>query len=160
CCWCSTIASTCWWRPRASSPSCYGPPAPRTFALSPPAARHSVLKARLSGVSPRWMSPILDLTLVQTRSPPLKACVFSASGPNRLHAGSSLTPQTPPAVGRVCRRLDGIPLAIELAAARIRIMSPQQILARLDDQLRLLVGGSRTAPSRQQTLRATLDWSF
>jgi len=77
-----------------------------------------------------------------------------------FQAGFVLNDLNATAVGRVCRRLDGIPLAIELAAARIRIMSPQQILARLDDQLRLLVGGSRTAPSRQQTLRATLDWSF
>ena len=60
---------------------------------------------------------------------------------------------------RICRRLDGIPLAIELAAARVRVLSVEQIAARLDDRFRLLTGGSRTAPARQQTLRATLDWS-
>lgn len=64
------------------------------------------------------------------------------------------------AVGHICRRLDGIPLAIELAAARVRMLGPPQILERLDDRFRLLIGGGRTAPSRQQTLRATLDWSY
>jgi non-specific serine/threonine protein kinase len=64
------------------------------------------------------------------------------------------------AVAQICQRLDGIPLAIELAAARVAVLSAEQILARLDDCFRLLVGGSRSAPSRQQTLRATLDWSY
>jgi predicted ATPase len=60
----------------------------------------------------------------------------------------------------VCRRLDGIPLAIELAAAGVGVLSLEFIAERLDDPLRLLVGGSRTAPARQQTLRATLEWSY
>jgi NB-ARC domain len=64
------------------------------------------------------------------------------------------------AVGRICSRLDGLPLAIELAAARVGTLGVEQILERLDDSIRLLVGGSRAAPSRQQTLRATLDWSY
>jgi predicted ATPase/DNA-binding CsgD family transcriptional regulator len=63
-------------------------------------------------------------------------------------------------VADICRRLDGLPLAIELAAARVQALGVDQILARLDDSMHLLVGGSRTAPSRQQTLRATLDWSY
>jgi predicted ATPase/DNA-binding CsgD family transcriptional regulator len=65
-----------------------------------------------------------------------------------------------PAVAEVCRRLDGVPLAIELAAAWVRVLTPEQIVARPADHLRLLTGGSRTAPPRQQTLRATLDWSY
>ncbi len=60
----------------------------------------------------------------------------------------------------ICRRLDGIPLAIELAAARVRGMSVEQIEARLHDRFRLLTGGSRTALPRQQTLRAIIDWSY
>jgi len=64
------------------------------------------------------------------------------------------------AIGGICRRLDGLPLAIELAAARVPALGVDQILERLDDSLHLLVGGSRTAPTRQQTLRATLDWSY
>lgn len=63
-------------------------------------------------------------------------------------------------VASMCARLDGLPLAIELAAARVRAMTVPQIAARLDNYLSLLTGGSRSAPSRQQTLRATLDWSY
>jgi predicted ATPase/DNA-binding winged helix-turn-helix (wHTH) protein len=64
------------------------------------------------------------------------------------------------AVGTICRRLDGIPLAIELAAARVRSLSVENIAARLDDRFRLLTGGDQTAAVRQQTLRASLDWSY
>jgi predicted ATPase/DNA-binding SARP family transcriptional activator len=62
-------------------------------------------------------------------------------------------------VAEICRRLDGIPLAIELAAVRLRILSPRQILERLDDRFHLLTGGSRAMPARQRTLEATIDWS-
>jgi predicted ATPase/class 3 adenylate cyclase len=65
-----------------------------------------------------------------------------------------------PAVVHICRRLDGIPLAIELAAARVKMLTPIQIAARLDDSFRLLTGGSRTALPRQQTLKALIDWSW
>jgi predicted ATPase/DNA-binding SARP family transcriptional activator len=74
--------------------------------------------------------------------------------------GFALTPDTEPAVIRICRALDGMPLAIELAAARMRTMSPGQVAARLDDRFRLLTGGSRTALPRHQTLRAVVDWSW
>ena len=63
-------------------------------------------------------------------------------------------------VEQICQRLDGIPLAIELAAARVKALSTDQICARLDNRFRLLTGGSRTALPRQQTLRATIDWSY
>ncbi len=63
-------------------------------------------------------------------------------------------------VAEICRRLDGMPLAIELAAARVRSLSVQQIAGRLEDRFNLLTSGSRTAPPRQQTLAATLDWSY
>jgi predicted ATPase len=62
--------------------------------------------------------------------------------------------------GRICRRLDGIPLAIELAAARLRVMPAAELEARLDQRFALLTGGSRAAPPRQQTLRAVVDWSW
>src|SRR5262245_27401277 len=64
------------------------------------------------------------------------------------------------AVRQVCGRLDGIPLALELAAARVRVLPVEQIAARLDDRFRLLTGGSRTALRRQQTLKALVDWSY
>ena len=63
-------------------------------------------------------------------------------------------------IAQICVRLDGIPLAIELAAARVKSLSIDQIAARLDDRFRFLTGGSRTALPRQQTLRATIDWSY
>ena len=63
-------------------------------------------------------------------------------------------------VGQICRRLDGIPLALELAAARTRMMTPAEISARLDERFRLLTGGSRTAVERHQTLRQAVDWSY
>lgn len=64
------------------------------------------------------------------------------------------------AVAEICRRLDGLPLAIELAAARVRTLTPAEINTRLDDRFRLLVGGTRTASPRQQTLAGALDWSY
>jgi predicted ATPase/class 3 adenylate cyclase/Tfp pilus assembly protein PilF len=65
-----------------------------------------------------------------------------------------------PFIAQICYRLDGIPLAIELAAARIKMMSIEQISQRLDDRFRLLTGGARTSLPRQQTLRALIDWSY
>jgi predicted ATPase len=75
-------------------------------------------------------------------------------------AGFELTSGNAGAVAEICRRLDGLPLAIELAAARVRLLPPQALLARLDDRMGLLTGGARDLPERQRTLRTTLDWSF
>ena len=72
----------------------------------------------------------------------------------------ALTAQNLSAVAQICQRLDGIPLALELAAARVRLFTVEQIAARLDDRFRLLTGGSRTALPRQQTLSALIDWSY
>jgi predicted ATPase/class 3 adenylate cyclase len=76
------------------------------------------------------------------------------------HPKFTLTDSNASSVAQICSRLDGIPLAIELAAARTKLLSPEQIASRLDDRFRLLVGGSRTALPRQQTLRALIDWSY
>jgi predicted ATPase len=72
----------------------------------------------------------------------------------------ALTTENAAIVAEICRRLDGLPLALELAAARVKLLTPQAILARLDDQLKLLTGGARDLPARQQTLRNTIDWSY
>ncbi len=71
-----------------------------------------------------------------------------------------LTEKNTSSVAQICRRLDGIPLALELAAARVSVFSAEQIASRLDDRFKLLTGGSRTALPRQQTLRALIDWSY
>jgi len=78
-----------------------------------------------------------------------------ASNPN-----FALTKDNASAVAEICRRLDGLPLALELAAARTKLLPPQTILSRLDDRFKLLTGGARDLPSRQQTLRNTLEWSY
>jgi predicted ATPase/class 3 adenylate cyclase len=72
----------------------------------------------------------------------------------------ALTAHNAPAVAQVCCQLDGIPLALELAAARLTVLPVEQVAARLDQRFRLLTGGSRTALPRQQTLRAAIDWSY
>lgn len=77
-----------------------------------------------------------------------------------ISPGFVISPQNAVAIAQICQRLDGIPLAIELAAARINVLTVQQILKRLDDRFNLLTDGMRTAVPRQQTLRATIDWSY
>ncbi|MGW6056760.1 AfsR/SARP family transcriptional regulator [Streptomyces sp. NPDC055189] len=74
--------------------------------------------------------------------------------------GFSISPENQATVTRICQRLDGIPLAIELAAGRLRALSPEQLLARLDDRFGVLATARPTALPRHQTLQATLDWSF
>jgi predicted ATPase/class 3 adenylate cyclase len=75
-------------------------------------------------------------------------------------AGFTVTSENAPAIAEICVRLDGLPLAIELAAARVRALSPQALLSRLDQRLKLLTGGAQDLDKRQQTLRATIEWSY
>ena len=86
------------------------------------------------------------------------ACLFIERA-SRSHPAFLVTNGNLPAVVHVCCRLDGLPLAIELAAARVKALTVEEIAARLEDRFRLLTGGSRTALPRQQTLRSTMDWS-
>lgn len=71
-----------------------------------------------------------------------------------------ITNENIPAVAQLCNDLDGIPLAIELAAARMNVLSVEKILERLSDRFKLLTGGKRTSLPRQQTLKALIDWSY
>ena len=98
-------------------------------------------------------------TTLETLSHSEAAQLFIARAPSTL-AGFQLTEENLSALTQICYHLDGIPLAIELAAARLRLLSLEQIAARLDDRFRLLTGGARTALPRHQTLQALIDWSY
>jgi predicted ATPase/class 3 adenylate cyclase len=91
---------------------------------------------------------------------PSEAVRLFAARAATVRPGFAVTAQNAAAVAEVCRRLDGIPLALELAAARVRVLPVEPLLARLEDRFRLLTGGSRTALARHQTLRAAVDWSY
>ncbi|HVS55905.1 MAG TPA: AAA family ATPase, partial [Casimicrobiaceae bacterium] len=92
-----------------------------------------------------------------TSSPAVELFVDRA---RQQQPGFELNERNVAAVVEICRRLDGMPLALELAAARVGALTVEEIAKRLDDRFRLLIGGARTALQRQQTLRATIDWSF
>lgn len=88
------------------------------------------------------------------------AIAFFTDRARASDANFTLSDENAPIVAEICRRLDGIALAIELAAARVKVMAPRQLAQRLDERFRVLTGGSRTALPRQQTLRALIDWSY
>src|SRR5215472_12665529 len=98
-----------------------------------------------------WRVPSLPLAT--------EAVALFADRAQRARPGFAITAENGEAVAEICQRLDGIPLALELAAARLRAFSPAEVAAGLHDRFRLLTGGSRTAVHRQQTLRASVDWS-
>src|SRR5262249_29385038 len=77
-----------------------------------------------------------------------------------VRSGFALEPGNAGAVAQICQRLDGVPLAIELAAARVGMLSPTELARRLDQRFRVLTGGERGAVQRHQTLRAAIDWSY
>jgi predicted ATPase/DNA-binding SARP family transcriptional activator len=112
-----------------------------------------------------WLVPTLALP---ERGAPLSAAAAGESGAVRLFVerardaapGFALTEANVEAVVQICRRLDGLPLALELAAARIAVLTPAQLAARLDDRFAVLSTGPRAATPRQRTLRGTVDWSY
>lgn len=106
-----------------------------------------------------WLVPPLSLTsgLPSGESEAVQLFVQRAEAAS---ASFQLTDENRAAVFRICQQLDGLPLALELAAARVRALTPEQLAARLDDRFRILTTGNRAALPRQQTLRATIDWSY
>ena len=92
--------------------------------------------------------------------PAVEAVTLFAERAAAVAPGFTIDASNRDTIVRICRRLDGIPLALELAAVRLRVLSVGELLERLDHRLRLLTGGSRTAPDRQQTLEAAIAWSF
>src|SRR5215475_1285696 len=110
-----------------------------------------------------WRVPPLDLPPDDARDTELaahEAVRLFAARAAEARPGFVLTSDNTASVARLCRTLDGIPLGIELSAARVRALSVEQIAGRLRDRFQLLNSGDRTAPLRQQTLRATVDWSY
>jgi predicted ATPase/DNA-binding CsgD family transcriptional regulator len=119
---------------------------------------------RVSGEQECPIPPLLVPDLeVRPTAASLAACESVRLFAERAAAavpGFTLDDENAAAVAQIARRLDGLPLAIELAAARVKLLPPQAILPRLEHSLRLLTGGSRDLPDRQQTLRATIAWSY
>jgi predicted ATPase len=118
------------------------------------------------GIGGEAVQPLLPLAVPEKPEPTLggvpgydSVALFADRAAAAL-PGFQLTEDNQATVARICSRLDGLPLAIELAAARLRAMSAEQILARLDDRYTLLVHGNRGAPPRQQSLTWCIDWSY
>lgn len=112
-----------------------------------------------------WQVPSLRLPEMRQPLSPLELREYPSielfvERAGAVDANFAFTDQNAGSVAQICRRLDGIPLAIELAAARTKVLSVAEIAARLDDRFSLLTAGSRTAIPRHQTLRATIDWSY
>jgi non-specific serine/threonine protein kinase len=114
---------------------------------------HDYLVPPLAVPDTRQLPPLAQLSAVEA----IRLFVARAQA---ARANFALSGTNAPAVAAICTRLDGLPLALELAAARIRLLSPQALLARLEHRLQVLTGGPRDAPARQQTMRATIAWSY
>jgi len=107
-----------------------------------------------------WLVPPLSMAADPSSGDDPEAVQLFVQRGQAASASFRLTSENRADVTRICRRLDGLPLALELAAARLRVLPPRELAARLDDRFRLLVTGNRAALPRQQTLRATIDWSY
>ena len=112
-----------------------------------------------------WPVPSLPLPDIQRNPSPKELGEYAsvalfAERARAINSDFLLTPQNATAIAQICQRLDGIPLAIELASARIKVLSVDEIASHLTDRFSVLTSGSRTALPRQQTLRATIDWSY
>ncbi|HEY8599055.1 MAG TPA: AAA family ATPase, partial [Thermomicrobiales bacterium] len=111
-----------------------------------------------------WVVPPLDVPDLDAPPPLSRLGEFAAvrlfaERAQAARADFRITAANADAVAAICARLDGLPLAIELAAARVKLLAPQALLARLDRRLRVLTGGARDLPERQRTLRGAIDWS-
>lgn len=112
------------------------------------------------GVPGEQVMPVAPLPLPDTATTDSDAMRLLAERASAANPGFAATPANRDALAAICRRLDGIPLALELAALRFRVFTPEQILARLDDTMALLSAGPRIAPERQQTIEGAIRWSY
>ena len=125
----------------------------RTLLLRCPRLRIVATSREPLGVAGEHVWPVPPIT-------PHEALQLFAERAAAVDPSFAVTDENRPSVEEICRRLDGIPLAIELAAARIRVLTPEQIAAKLEDRFAILTGGARTTIPRHRTLRAAIDWSF
>lgn len=132
---------------------------PNLFVLATSHERLGISGEKVLPVPPLGVPAIDDETSVEALGRSEAVQLFTKRAAE-AQVGFGLTADNGKFVGRICRRLDGIPLALELAATRVRVLSVEEINQRLDDRFRLLRGGRKTAPPRLQTLRATMDWSY
>ncbi len=132
----------------------------RCGALQVVATSRAPLKigAESEFVLPPLELPAADATLESLRACPSVALFLQRA--EKVKPGFGITAANATAIGAICRQLDGLPLALELAAARVRILEPAVLLQRLDHALDLLTSGDRDLPMRQRTLRATISWSY
>ena len=107
-----------------------------------------------------WRYPIPNTCLIWLTLSQYEAVALFIERAQAVKPDFQVTNANAPAVAEICARLDGLPLAIELAAARIKLFPPQALLARLDQRLPLLTSSARDVPARQQTLRNTIEWSY
>ena len=156
CCWSPTTSSSCS-PPRRSSADC-SRPVPRSRS-SPPAASRSLCRPRSATRCRRSLCPSPDTPEDPQALAETDAVALFCERARAHDPGFDLGDANAAAVAEICRRVDGLPLAIELAAARCGLLSPTEIAERLDTALGAPGAGARDAPARQQTLRATIDWS-
>jgi len=154
--WCSTFRAGAFRRPRAAHAAC---------SLSRVAAAGDQSeRLHLTGEQEYPLSPLpvrrIPAPLICNNSRRATRSPFLWKRARAVHPAFRLTPSNARVVAEICVQLDGLPLAIELAAARIRLLSPQALLTRLSSRLSILTRGSRDLPERQQTLRNTLAWSY
>lgn len=115
---------------------------------------------RVQRVAPLGCPPPAAVPITAAAALAYPAVALFAARAGALHGGFTLTDANAPAVAELCRRLDGVPLAIDLAAGRLDLFHPRELLARIGERLDILKGGRRTAPPRHRSLRASLEWSI
>jgi predicted ATPase len=135
--------------------------------LACPAVEVVVISRSVLRISGEYDFPVLPLSLPGPMYPSdagaigqYAAVALFVQRAQALKPGFALTDENAAVIAAICARLDGLPLAIELAAARIKLLPPEALLARLAHQLQVLTGGPRDLPVRQQTLRNTIQWSY